>query len=133
MKMYVAVRDVMSSNIFSVKNTASVKEAIALMADKKVGSIVVMKDGKPVGILTERDIMRKACPETLCASKVEEFMSSPLVTIEVDSALGQAARIMTEKNIRRLLVTDKGKLAGIITQKDVMRGTLNYFMALASI
>jgi len=60
-------------------------------------------------------------------------MSKPLITIDSDARLGEAALLMTEKGIRRLLVEDKGKIVGIITQKDLMKGTLETFMALATV
>ena len=59
-------------------------------------------------------------------------MSKPLIHIEADAGLGQASSLMALKNIRRLLVMDKGKVVGIVTQKDVMKGTLETFMSLAS-
>ena len=59
--------------------------------------------------------------------KAEEIMSSPLITIEVNAAIGEAAKLMSDKKIRRLLVTEKGSIVGIITEKDVLRGTLSYF------
>ncbi|MGQ9460626.1 MAG: CBS domain-containing protein [Candidatus Bathyarchaeaceae archaeon] len=75
-----AVRHIMTKNIISVKNTASIIEAASVMVRNDVGSVVVTKDGKPVGILTERDILRKCCPGKLCGEdlKVEEIMSTPL-------------------------------------------------------
>jgi CBS domain-containing protein len=93
------------------------------------------ENGKPVGILTERDILKRVCPEKLCKRNVtaEEIMSRPLVHIEADAGLGQASSLMTLKDVRRLLVVDKGKIVGIVTQKDIMRGSLETFMSLASI
>jgi predicted transcriptional regulator len=69
------------------------------------------------------------CGEDL---KVEEIMSSPLITIEADASIGEAAILMTNNKIRRLLVTEKGKIVGIITEKDVLRGTLSYFESVVS-
>jgi CBS domain-containing protein len=130
-----AVKHIMSRDIISVKNNASVIEAVSVMVENDIGSVVVTKDGEPVGILTERDIMKRCCPERLCNQnlKVEKIMSTPLVTIDANASLGEAATLMMDKNIRRLLVVEKGKIVGIITQKDVLRGTLNYFMAVASL
>jgi len=129
-----AVRHIMTRNIISVKNSASVVEAAAVMVKNDIGYVVVTKDGKPVGILTERDILKKCCPRKLCGEdlKVEEIMSSPLITIEADASLGEAAMLMTDNKIRRLLVTEKGKIVGIITEKNVLRGTLSYFESVVS-
>jgi predicted transcriptional regulator len=128
------VRDVMTKDLTSVETADKVTAAIKVMTKNDVGSVVVTQDGKPVGILTERDILKKVCPQQLCtkAVTVGEIMSTPLIHIQADAGLGQASSLMTLKDVRRLLVMDKGKVAGIVTQKDVMRGTLETFMSLAS-
>jgi len=125
----------MTSDIISVKTTDQVIVAIELMTKNDIGSVVVTENQKPVGILTERDILKKVCAKELSAKAVtaREVMSEPLITIEADSRLGEAALLMTRKDVRRLLVTDKKKVVGIITQKDITRGTLETFMVLASI
>ena len=130
-----AVRHIMRKNIISVKNNASVVEAASVMVKNDIGSVVVTKDGKPVGILTEKDIVKNCCARKLCGGdlKVEEIMSTPLITIEADASLGEAALLMSRNKIRRLLVTEKGKIVGIITEKDVLRGTLSYFESVVSI
>ena len=135
MGIVVTVRDVMTKDIIAVEKADPVIRAIDLMVKNEIGSVVVAENGKPVGILTERDIMKRVCPQELCSRKVTagEVMSYPLVTIEADARLGEAALLMLEKNIRRLLVVDKGEVVGIITQGDVMRGTLDTFMALSMI
>ncbi len=130
-----SVRSVMTKGIVSVKTVDPVKKAIGLMVEKDIGAVIVTEEGKPVGILTERDIMRKVCPEELCSRevKVGVIMSKPLITIEASATLGEATLLMTEKDIRRLLVVERGKVVGIVTQKDVMKGTLETFMALTAI
>jgi len=129
------VRNVMTADIVTVKTTDTVSTAIELMTKNDIGSVIVTEDAKPVGILTERDILKRVCPEQLCIKgvMVGEVMSAPLVHIEADAGLGQASSLMALKDVRRLLVMDRGKLVGIVTQKDVMRGTLETFMSLASI
>ena len=129
-----AVRHIMTKNIISVKNNASVVQAASVMVKNDIGSVVVTKDGKPVGIITERDILGKCCPGKLCGKdlKVEEIMSAPLITIAADASIGEAAMLMSDNKIRRLLVTEKGKIVGIITEKDVLRGTLSYFESVVS-
>jgi len=135
MKITTKVGEIMTKDIVSVKTTDPVVKAIDLMVKKNIGSVIVTDEGKPVGILTERDIMKRCCPEKLCTREVRsgEIMTKPLITIEADAAIGEAAWIMMKNDIRRLLVTEKGKAVGIVTQKDVMRGTLNTFIALSSI
>ena len=130
--MPTTVTQVMTRDIILVETTDFVTRAINLMVEKNIGSIVVTEDGKPVGILTERDIMKKVCQDVECGRgvRVEEIMSKPLITIEADARLGKAALLMMDKNVRRLLVVEKGEIVGIVTKKDITRGTLNVFMAM---
>lgn len=103
------------------------------MVEKGIGALVVTTRGKPVGIVTERDILKKCCPKASCEStKLGEIMSKPLVTIDAEAPIGLAVDAMTQKNIRRLLVTDKGDVAGIVTQRDLLKGTLEVFRTLQS-
>ncbi len=135
MKICVTVRSVMTENVVSVEKKDPIIKAIKLMTEKNIGSVIVTDGGKAVGILTERDILRRCCPERLCERgiKVGDVMSHPLITIEADASLGEAAMLMLDKNIRRLLVVENGKPVGIVTQKDIMRGTIETFMALSSV
>jgi malate dehydrogenase (oxaloacetate-decarboxylating) len=129
------VRDVMTADIVTVKTTDKVGNAIKMMTAHDIGSVIVTQNGKPTGIVTERDILKRVCPEHLCIKGVTvgEIMSSPLVHIAADAGLGQASSLMALKDVRRLLVMDKVEVVGIVTQKDVLRGTLETFMSLASI
>jgi len=129
-----AVRNAMTANIISVDVQSKVNDAIRLMIERDIGSVVVTEEGKPVGILTERDILKRCCPDMSCQrGKVGEIMSKPLVTVDIDTPIGIAAELMTEKNVRRLLVTENGEVKGIVTQRDLMKATLNAFHALASV
>lgn len=132
MKVTYAVRNIMTRDIVSVESTASVHEALSLMTEKDIGSVVVTRDGKMVGIFTERDVLKKCCPDRRCETmKAGEIMSSPLVTIQGDAAIGEAADLMASKRVRRLLVTLDGRIEGIITERDVMRATLDVFKTLS--
>lgn len=129
------VSDVMTREIIAVEAADSIKKVIDLMVKRNVGSVVVVKNGKHVGIITERDIMRSVCPEELCTRGIEasEIMKGPLITVPADAKLGEAALLMLEKNVKRLLVEEKGSIVGIITHKDLIKGTLDTFMALAMV
>jgi CBS domain-containing protein len=132
MRVTYAVRNIMARDIVSVESTTTVKEAMDLMVEKDIGSVAVTRNGEMVGLLTERDILKKCCPDTQCTiKKARDIMSSPLVTIDADATIGEAANLMAEKKIRRLLVTEGGKIQGIITERDVMRGTLDVFRTLS--
>jgi CBS domain-containing protein len=132
MKVTYAVKNIMTTDIVSVESDVIVHEALILMTDRNIGSVVVTESRKMVGILTERDVLKKCCPNQQCTvMKAADIMSSPLITIDGDAAIGQAADLMASKKIRRLLVTRGGKIEGIVTERDVMRGTLDVFKTLA--
>jgi len=128
------VGDVMTKDLRSVETTDKVLTAIKVMTENDIGSVLVTKNEKPLGILTERDILKKVCPQQLCTREITagEVMNKPLIHIDADAGLGQASSLMSLKNVRRLLVMHRGKIVGIVTQKDVIKGTLETFMSLAS-
>jgi CBS domain-containing protein len=122
------VRNIMARDILSVDSETSANDAIALMAEKDVGGLVVTREGKPAGIVTERDIIKKCGREgSYKGVEVGQIMSEPLITIKGDATIGDAAWLMSDKNIRRLLVTEKGEIKGIVTGKDIMREILTVF------
>ena len=134
MKVTYAVKDIMAKKIVSVESTVNVGDAIKLMAERNIGSVVVTRDGEMVGILTERDVLKKCyAPGQYTAMKAGEVMSQPLITIRGDAAIGDAADLMAEKNARRLLVTENDKIQGIISQRDVMEATQYVFKVLSKV
>lgn len=129
MGIAVKISQIMTKEIISVKSEASVSEAASIMVQNEVGAVVVMKNSTPVGIITEVDILKRCCIGKVCSEelKTEEIMTKSLITINADAAIGEAAILMSDKKIRRLLVTENGKIVGIVTEKDVLRATLAYF------
>jgi CBS domain-containing protein len=124
----------MTEKLITVDVQTTANDAIKLMVEKDIGSVVVTEKGKPVGIVTERDILKKCCLNAACQRvKVGEIMSKPLITVDANTPIGAAVELMVEKNIRRLLVTEDGEVKGIVTQKDLMRGTLDAFHTIASL
>lgn len=123
------VSHIMTKDIISIESTASVSEVASTMIKNEVGAVVVTKNGIPIGIVTEVDILKRCCVGNGCTQelKAKEIMSTPLITVKADAAIGEAAKMMTDKKIRRLLVTEKRKIVGLITEKDVLRATLSYF------
>ena len=129
--MVYAVRHVMSKPLITVDDESSAQDAILLMVKKDIGALVVTEKGKPVGMVTERDVMKRSCPKASCREvKVRQIMSKPLVTVNGETPIDVAIEIMTNKNIRRLLVTEGEKIVGIVTIKDLMRGASIAFHAL---
>lgn len=129
------IRNFMTTDIKSIDESEKVTEAINKMIDNNIGSIVVKRDNEYVGIITERDILKISREENIYSPdlKVKKIMSAPLITIDASAPIGRATTIMESKGVRRLLVEDNDKIVGIITQKDVLRETLNIFLALQSI
>lgn len=123
--MTVTVSDMMTKELEIIEEASSVLDAAKRMRDTNVSSLVVVdKEGKPRGIVTERDIVRKACVNDVSTSKVtnKEIMSPRLITIDPDSPASTAVDIMLRNNIRHLLVVDKIKTEkpiGMITPLDL--------------
>lgn len=116
------VSAVMSTRVVAVKATEKVGEALQLMVRRKIGSIVVVDKGKPVGIITERDVStRVAKGQNVRAMVVGKLMSKPLVTIAPSEEVWQAVEKMVRKNIRRLPVMEGDRLVGMLTERDIFR------------
>jgi len=134
MPISATVKDIATRKLISVDETDSVYDAVVLMTTEDIGAIVVNSVRTPVGILTERDLMKKVVLEGLDPknTKVGEVMSAPLITIRSDASFGEATQLMQDRKIRRLLLVENGKFVGIITQRDLERGTLDSFSALTA-
>jgi CBS domain-containing protein len=117
------VKDVMSSPAVTIEENASANRVAVLMDKNDLGCIIVTtKDGKPIGIITERDLVvrvlaKNVKPDSL---KAKEVMTAPLINIEPDATVTDAARRMSRLNVRRLGVMYKEKLVGIISSKDIL-------------
>lgn len=119
----VLVREVMSKNVKVVRPDSSVKEVVATMNKFNIGSIVVVQGERPVGVITERDILRRALEpglelETLTARQI---MTSPVITIDENASIDEASRLMVKKGVKKLLVTkNNDELVGILTFTDIV-------------
>lgn len=117
------VRDVMSSPVIAMGEDAPANRVAELMDKHDLGCIIVTnKEGKPLGIITERDLVvrvlaKNAKPDTL---KANEVMTSPLITIEPDATISDAARKMSKLDIRRLGVIYKKQITGLLSSKDIL-------------
>ena len=126
------VRNIMTEKLVTVDAESTLMEAMKHMVEKNIGSVIATRDGLPGGILTERDILKDFCMNPQSGeSTIAEIMSSPLITIDAGASLGQAADLMAEKKIRRLLVTEDDIIKGIVTERDIMRATLYVFKTLS--
>jgi len=117
------VKDVMTNPVITVDENASINHVAELMDKHELGCIIVTgKDGKPIGIITERDLVTRILAKNIKPESVraKDVMTSPLITIEPDETINEAARKMNRLNIRRLGVTYKGQLVGLISSKDIL-------------
>ena len=119
----IPVLEIMSKRPVTLAPDASIHEAAQSMRERDVGSLLVVRDGKPIGIVTEKDLVTKVVAEDRLPSemRVEECMTSPLVTVEPYKEVVEAAKTMAELHIRRLPVVDGGNLVGLLTENDVLR------------
>ena len=117
------VRDVMSSPVVTMNEDETSNKAAANMDMNDLGAVIVTnKAGKSIGIITERDLVIRVIAKNLKPDtvKAKEIMTTPLVTIEPEASISDAARRMTRLDIRRLGVIYKGNLVGIISSKDIL-------------
>jgi CBS domain-containing protein len=117
------LRKIMVEGVVTIEPSATVKQAAELMNMHEIGCLVVVHREKPVGILTERDMLKRI----ICKSKqsktkkVVDLMSKPLIAASPDMRAGDAAKLMFERNIKKLPVVENGRLVGLVTLTDLLR------------
>jgi len=122
-KPEVKVMDIMSIPVRTAKETEKVSDAARKMDRYGVGGVIVVdRKGKPVGIITERDMVKRVVAKNLLPSRVKaaSIMSKPLATISSNKDISEAAKTMSRLKIRRLAVMEGTKLVGVITSKDIV-------------
>ena len=119
----ILVRDIMAKNVKTVRTDDSVHDAVVKMNKFDVGSVIVMNGNRPVGIITSKNILSRVVEPRLDAGivRAREIMSSPVITIEPDSSVEDAAKLMSQKRIKKLAVMDKDKLLGVLSTSDIVR------------
>ena len=117
----ILVKDIMTKALISVNPQTTVFQVAKMMEQGMIGAVLVKKDDHLVGIITDRDYGTKIVSHNLSSNThVEKIMSSPLITINFDESIFVAAQRMTSKKIRKLGVTDNGKIIGLITSTDLV-------------
>ncbi|MEM4275611.1 MAG: CBS domain-containing protein [Candidatus Nitrosocaldaceae archaeon] len=117
------VNELMSKDVVTINEDSTAYDVAKIMDEKNIGTIVIVKNEEPIGIVTERDLVKRICSKDLKSSsvKVKDIMSSPLITVQPNAPIGLAASLMVEHNIRRLPVIKNNKLVGIITSRNIIR------------
>jgi CBS domain-containing protein len=142
----IAVSDFMNRNVKTIKENETMRQASKLMYQNNIGSIVIikkhtngeeaetsdtnMKNGVPIGIVTERDLARMVgfSAKFFADMTMSEAMSKPVITINSDTSIKDAVALMEQKDIRRLPIVDnEGQMVGMITSKDILKAFMKIF------
>jgi signal-transduction protein with cAMP-binding, CBS, and nucleotidyltransferase domain len=116
------VKDVMINDLATLDISTSIRDAAKLMDEKDIGCIIVTKNQLPIGILTERDFVKRiTAKEKPLTTSLEEVMSTPLIEIDPNETVWEAAQIMKTKNIHKLPVKKDNKIIGIVTTTDLVK------------
>jgi CBS domain-containing protein len=117
-----SVKDIMTKDVVTIESNRTAFDAAQIMVEKELGCVIVVVRAFPVGIITERDIVRRIVAKRASFdSKVTDVMTKTLITVEPETSLKEAARIMSSNKIRRLPVLKQNKLAGIAVASDFVR------------
>lgn len=122
--MVLRIEDVMVGDVITIEAGATVREAVELMNINEIGCLIVVdEEEKPVGILTERDLLKRVLAKRKdpVRTKVGDVMSKPLITGTPHMDLEAAARLMFEKKTKKLPVVENGRLVGLVTLTDMVR------------
>jgi CBS domain-containing protein len=117
------VRDIMTKNVVTIASDKTALDAAKLMAEKGISSLIVVKNGNPEGIITERDFIKKICVKELQVAQIKiiNIMSKIQTIAEPDTPIEVAVQRMVNRRIRRLPILQDGRVVGIITVTDLAR------------
>lgn len=117
----ILIQDIMTRALITVNRSTTALQVAKMMEQGGIGAILVQDNGNPVGIVTDRDYATRIAANDLpLNTAVENIMSTPLITINHDEPISAAAETMTSKKIRKLAVTENGKIVGIVTSTDLV-------------
>jgi CBS domain-containing protein len=122
---------IMTRDPITIRSDAPIRKALQTLIRKDIGSLIVVKNGEPVGIITERDVTRRslraAKGKRFYERSVSRIMSHPLITVPPSTPVWQAFETMVTKRIRRLPVVQDSRLVGIVTERDLFKWVLSVF------
>ena len=117
----ILIQDIMTRALITVNLSTTALQVAKMMEQGGIGAILVQNNSNPVGIVTDRDFATRIAANDLpLNTAVENIMSTPLITINHDEPISSAAEMMTSKKIRKLAVTENGKIVGIVTSTDLV-------------
>ena len=116
------LRDIVSARVVSVEPATVMSRAVSLMAEKRISCLVVLDGRRPVGIFTERDLIKAVeRKKDLSGCVIEEFMSAPVLTASSSVDIYEAYNLLAQSKIRHVVVADKGAVTGVVTQSDILK------------
>jgi CBS domain-containing protein len=116
------VSEIMKGNVISIDSSMTVQDAAKMMDDASIGAIVVLENGIAIGIITERDIVRRIVSKGKpLSTNVKNAMSSPLIVINPDDSVWELAQLMKSRKIHRIPAVKDNRLVGIVTTSDVVK------------
>lgn len=116
------VSEIMKSNVISIDSSMTVQDAAKMMDDASIGAIVVLENGIAMGIITERDIVRRVVSKGKpLSTNVKDVMSSPLIVINPDDSIWELAQLMKSRKIHRVPAVKDNRLVGMVTTSDVVK------------
>jgi len=124
---YREIVSVMTKNVATAKENDPIIKVAKLMSNQLISCVVVVKDKKPIGIVTERDLIQRILVKNRDPKKstVKDIMTAPVINVPPESDLVPTGELMKKKKIRRFTVTNtKGNLIGLVTQTDILEGII---------
>jgi len=116
------IHDIMKKNVISIDSSMTVSDAAKMMDDASIGAIIVLENGIAVGIITERDLVRRIIAKGKpLSTNVKVAMSSPLIVINPDDSVWDLAQLMKTRKIHRVPAVKDGRLVGMVTTSDVVK------------
>jgi CBS domain-containing protein len=121
--MSLKIQEIMTKEVVTLDGKTTVIEAVAIMDKREISCLVIVQEESPIGIVTERDVLRRVLLEGKdpATTKVFQIMSAPLVIGDPQMSIQDAIKLMTEKNIKKLPLMENGRLVGMITLTDLAR------------
>ena len=121
--MIIEIKNWMKKGIVYTNKNKNIVQAAKIMANKNVGSLVIMDGSKAIGILTVTDILKRVVAKNLDLNKtkIKDIMSKNLITASSNQSFMQVSKLMQDKKIKHLLITENNKIVGIITSTDVVK------------